>query len=219
MFCPGTRLYHESSTFDHKDLANISQQAIRKPRGPDFAQPKILMLPIYVLHTLFQFVDKDFLPSYAGKDHWQPEGSKPSNQVTILLILQMAIVIKIERMKKIYKTYLIKLLQVTWIWLLQKNSINGWLQLCPRFLLKIRRHCRFCYTETSQKFKLYQKSFRVYLLNIFIVSSAKPFWFLTISSYKQHSLGDIIWFPKEPNLLKAPITWLQFLVSKLTNNK
>jgi len=72
MFCPDTRLCHGSSTSGHRDPSSTLQQVLRKPPNLGFDQLRIVKLQIYVLHTPFQFVDKDSPPSYAGTDHWQP---------------------------------------------------------------------------------------------------------------------------------------------------
>jgi hypothetical protein len=40
------------------------------------------MLQIYVFHTLFQYADRDFPPTYADKDHWQPKKNRMINTKT-----------------------------------------------------------------------------------------------------------------------------------------
>jgi len=82
MFCPDTRLYYESSTSGRKDHASTPQQALRRPPNPGFDQPRIVMLQIYVFHTLFQYADRDFPPTYADKDHWQPKKNRMINTKT-----------------------------------------------------------------------------------------------------------------------------------------
>jgi hypothetical protein len=64
-----TRLYHESSTFDHSDPANIFQLEIETQPNPGFVRPKTAVLQICVLHIPFQSVDKDSHPIYECKDH------------------------------------------------------------------------------------------------------------------------------------------------------
>ena len=84
MSCPDRGLYFESSTFGHKDPANISQQEIEKQPNLGFGQPKTAALQKYVLHTPFQSADKDFHPIYAGKDHSQPRDKKYSSYETLM---------------------------------------------------------------------------------------------------------------------------------------
>jgi len=70
--CLDTRLYHESSTFGHKDPANISQLERGKQPNLGSGQPKTAMLQICVIHTPSLFFDKDFHPSCRGRDHSPP---------------------------------------------------------------------------------------------------------------------------------------------------
>lgn len=72
MSYPDTRLCHESSLFGHKGPANISLQEIEKRPGLGFDQPKTGVQQLCVIHTPFQFVDRDSPPVYEGKDHSQP---------------------------------------------------------------------------------------------------------------------------------------------------
>jgi len=80
---PDTRLYHESSTFGHKDPANISQLETGKQPNLGSGQPKTAALQIYVIHTPFLFVDKDFHPFYKGRDHSQPTEIISSHEIPI----------------------------------------------------------------------------------------------------------------------------------------